>query len=90
MLYTFEIDLSCCWYSNPGVLNMIVSITGRDTKAYIKKENIPIIDLYFSTEMSEAEKYYQRLVIIPFDDWDILLLKMLVQNFGESLDSVLP
>ena len=46
------------------------------------------INLFFSREMHEAEAYYQRLIIIPFNNWNTLILKMLTQNFGESLDSV--
>ncbi len=55
---------------------------------FIEEDSSYIIDLSFSSEMREAEVHYQRLVILPFGNWDKLVLKMIVQNFGESLDNV--
>jgi hypothetical protein len=64
--------------------------TGLASETNFTHENSSqIINLYFSREMHEAEAHYQRLVILPSNNWDILILKMLVQNFGESLDNVL-
>ncbi|MHA1945801.1 MAG: hypothetical protein ACXAC6_07790 [Candidatus Hodarchaeales archaeon] len=48
-----------------------------------------VIDLYLSNRISVPVTTYQRLVILSSDSWDLLLLKILVQNYGESLDSVL-
>ncbi len=64
--------------------------TGLVSETQSTNENSSqVIDLFFSREMHEAETHYQRLVILTSDNWDILMLKMLVQNFGESLDNVL-
>ncbi|MHA2100701.1 MAG: hypothetical protein ACW99A_18685 [Candidatus Kariarchaeaceae archaeon] len=47
-----------------------------------------VIDLYLSNRISVPEVTYQRLVILSYDTWDHLLLQIIVQNYGESLDSV--
>ena len=54
----------------------------------IDESSDQIIDLFFSSEMYEAEVHYQRLVILPSGNWDKFVIKMLVQNFGESLDNI--
>jgi len=65
------------------------STTGFISKTRLTEEDSNyIIDLSFSREMYEAEAHYQRLVILPSGNWDKLVLKMIVQNFGESLDNV--
>ena len=82
------------FYFSIFVVAIIVLLSTQSTTGFISKTRLIeedsnyIIDLSFSSEMYDAEVHYQRLVILPSGNWDKLVLKMIVQNFGESLDNV--